>query len=1266
VPPLTRPLEDAKAFEVSQAAMAISLAEIRRESTFGASSRDDLKNYVNNFGGKQAQLIIGDQVSPCIFISGDQRSLLLSDPDQYVAPSAAPDGSDGVWLIMPPGGTSDIGLFIDATKKVIPKNVSIVQTSGHFEVGRGTALYVYDLAITPAFAAKPETQGWCFITKNGRGFRLLEEQHITFEAFGANGDWNINLLRYEQENVNPKEIVDVYNLFDNYPIWLRVRNFLDWMGRNRLDNASFIGVPRINFGRYSYRFSHYIELDNGTYGLHGYSALAGDQGGSGTRFNFDPGVKAGIVATCYNSNGLNEGGGGAGKRVRPYVAGGYLVQGSSCSHITDISLRSMGGTYGEGDGFFIKASVTIERCQSQHWGRDGFNIVADVQGSGNANCTTIRDCLSRFNGRAGIYTRGGDVNASFFINNNLASNGSCGFMECAFLGNHIYGMHTDGNGALPSAGPFWKGDNYFRVYCNLNGHYYRVAPDQENLASTTPPSGTIASNGVWMYSGDGVPRAVDAPTWTPGKKWQFTAPVLITGLNNRSTVTGIYAEGNQQPCYNNAQRSAVWTGGYSFWTGPGGVTSVNDGYIATPRFATNDNRALAFKATDNEFGIGDYRWVKDSEGNIISREGALDTFIASFITGYSTSSKFGRSTPVRSATVVRKLMLGSGSNDARQLGMMNGAGGLNGQEVAMGDFFLSTANDTSPNQPFGFKVLVGGVVGSTAVLQSLFSGKDPTKENLDVKIASNRAQLKRVGLLTVVNDVWYLNEDGRNGHFKLRSGTPPQSDIHEGLYIVVSPTLYWERLAILGGLPGGDFAHMSWWGTSPYRNDNDLPVNAAIAMVPDGTRLLVPPPGTYPITAPLFCNRNNLKIEGRGRATRFLTLPINNGDYNGAYNGIVVNGDNLEIDGLFIRGIPSNKTSGNAYGIVITGESLLDGDQSTTITMRNCIYENFSVGGVVYAHPGAARRATRSRKIRIFNNEFTCNVQGFALFGCEDVWFTDNIIEWFEGVAVNNLTNTVMYGLRVLGAVRCRISGNTVIGGLKGANRPGYAGITISNGALGGPPIGGPENGNIVACRDLRVHDNDFIDFYEGLNISACRGTSKITRNKFTCGNLTNTAANSLAIGLQGDGGYSNGTYALVDDTDIDDNRFEGFTIGYMCQSGIARVQLRRNTLVANGHVESCMINCVSGLVAQIFDIIGNSFIGYVIAGRIVAGSGQTVTIADNRFGEEATNANVAVPFATAPIGMEGTGSFFCYGNRRAPFGTRNALVNAYNFQTET
>lgn len=85
-----------------------------------------------------------------------------------------------------PGGTPQaIGLFTAASSLSIPTGVDVVATSGYSALDVGAALYVYDSEVDADYVtANPRSS---FLSSEGRGFRLSDDQDLSVEAFGAIG-----------------------------------------------------------------------------------------------------------------------------------------------------------------------------------------------------------------------------------------------------------------------------------------------------------------------------------------------------------------------------------------------------------------------------------------------------------------------------------------------------------------------------------------------------------------------------------------------------------------------------------------------------------------------------------------------------------------------------------------------------------------------------------------------------------------------------------------------------------------------------------------------------------------------------------------------------------------------------------------------------------------------------------------------------------------------------------------------------------------------
>ena len=174
-----------------------------------------------------------------------------------------------------------------------------------------------------------------------------------------------------------------------------------------------------------------------------------------------------------------------GTRLRfPINKTGLRVMGSTESpdggsaaraNIRDILLDGGGGTTGH--GIHASTTVYVERCFVDGFAQDGINIVADAQqGTGNANCWSIRDTTCVNNGRDGFYCQGGDVNAGVAINLDASSNGRWGIYDDSFLGNTYVACHVSNNGlgsvkTMTVGGAVVAANVFLGCYVELYGNY---------------------------------------------------------------------------------------------------------------------------------------------------------------------------------------------------------------------------------------------------------------------------------------------------------------------------------------------------------------------------------------------------------------------------------------------------------------------------------------------------------------------------------------------------------------------------------------------------------------------------------------------------------------------------------------------------------------------------------------------------------------------------------------------------------------------------
>ena len=518
----------------------------------------------------------------------DVLGAVLVDIDPYVP---------GVFYGLSTPGTNGINggigssagfaaLFSAAPGMAIGVGITEIRTAGYSAAGKGGAKYIYDAAVNSAFVtAHP---GWSFLAGDGRGFRLSEEQIITFEMFGAHGDSD----RFSGGGT------------DDYPQWLIAKDFIQTYKRTH-GNAYYKSVPPLYLSRYDYRSSQYWDLTEGVYVIKGAGPNAQDRGGN-TAIVFDSG-QCGIILQSWNTTGVT------GTTTN-------TPKGSAYTLIEDIDVFSMGGTVGANQhGFLLKAPATLNRCGAYNFGGHGFFPAADVTYAGNANCGKMYGCKAMYNGMSGLATRGGDSNAWEIVGFNAINNGMFGIDEQSFLGNHYYGYHTAGNGNAGS-GPTWATTRP-TAGAALSGHYYRVVPGQQVAASTTSPSGTTASNAVWSYQGDGAPTSV-FPAWVNGNSYVSGGAFYLNGASNKSGVFGGYMESDQSPGWSDCQRALILCGGFSGFQG-GAQLNAHGGRIWSPGIGTMQNPGDGIELVGKQFQIGANCYFEQIDSETMNLRGPL-------------------------------------------------------------------------------------------------------------------------------------------------------------------------------------------------------------------------------------------------------------------------------------------------------------------------------------------------------------------------------------------------------------------------------------------------------------------------------------------------------------------------------------------------------------------------------------------------------------------------------------------------------------------
>lgn len=218
------------------------------------------------------------------------------------------------------------------------------------------------------------------------------------------------------------------------------------------------------------------------------------------------------------------------------------------------------GVEGEFHAVHARAKILLRNCNFFNWGGDAIHVDADTSGAqkGNANITKSENCWAD-NCRNAWWAAGGDTNAGTIIGISANLCRRWGIMDGSFLGNQVLGGHMDSNGRTA-----WNtgATDHPCSYVYQTGNWYFAIHGQEAGASVNAPSGTTADNtwwGWWQAAGAADP-GTGIPQWFNGIVVRSGGPILITGLNNNTTVSPpphIEATGVSQI----DQRASIFGGG---------------------------------------------------------------------------------------------------------------------------------------------------------------------------------------------------------------------------------------------------------------------------------------------------------------------------------------------------------------------------------------------------------------------------------------------------------------------------------------------------------------------------------------------------------------------------------------------------------------------------------------------------------------------------------------------------------------------------------
>lgn len=210
--------------------------------------------------------------------------------------------------------------------------------------------------------------------------------------------------------------------------------------------------------------------------------------------------------------------------------------GSCCFH--DFTVR---GTFGANsntahigtfNGVEVKSSNSIfERIGVIAFDRNGWDIVADVGYSSNANLTKIIECDSLGNGKSGMYFQGGDVNACIIQGGNYSGNAEYGVNDEGFLGSTYVGLHIASNGHT-------HGNN--KSIVSKSGFFYACIQQNVNIE----PEVASGWQNYWLRIG--YYPSFSTP-WNSTTTYYPTGGMRFSNPNQQGVALGCYSEDDQPP-----------------------------------------------------------------------------------------------------------------------------------------------------------------------------------------------------------------------------------------------------------------------------------------------------------------------------------------------------------------------------------------------------------------------------------------------------------------------------------------------------------------------------------------------------------------------------------------------------------------------------------------------------------------------------------------------------------------------------------------------
>lgn len=615
-----------------------------------------------------------DGITDITDLSGNGKGVALN---VYPDPVIIQEGDETNYYGAAAGMQTNL-LFTDLSLTTLTVE-TIIRTAGYRVAGTGGAYYVFDAAVDAAFvAANPM---WSFRTLNGRGFRLSEDQRLTFDMFGAYANFN---------PVTPGTIG--VNFQDDYPAMAALLAFMEYTKATTSGNTVYKATPPVFFPADAYYMSETVDLSRAVYDFTG----TGRSGmTTGSTFYFAAG-KDGFRFQFVNTFGK------LGTGSFP-----YLTSGTTFRHIHAYSLgnNTTGSDTGSGladeqDGFCIRAQVCMYSCSAINFSRHGFHIYAANGTSiqGNANGGYYEDCSGTRNRKCGIYVAGGDANACIFNRFSGYHNGYAGIWDNSFLGNTWINPESGDNGAI-GTGPFWGFSTVGTFVRHDAGdgaglYIWQVRRGMAVAASTTAPANVIGN--PWMRLTPGYVNTI-YPEWFSGISVIDGAGYIFENSQSSSVLIGGYTEGTD-PAPSFAGGGAIAIGGLLAGTvvkGPGLFASNNrlssrtgfqqrthqhsrvDGKLVINQFGTNnpETSTRVLFACDGRYSdlaapldpvIGtelawdtttrDLAWYETGTGAQICR-----------MTNLNTTLQFGRGVKQHGYLQTNRFMLGNGNN-ARELG----------------------------------------------------------------------------------------------------------------------------------------------------------------------------------------------------------------------------------------------------------------------------------------------------------------------------------------------------------------------------------------------------------------------------------------------------------------------------------------------------------------------------------------------------------------------------------------------------------------------